>query len=161
MSVPKSRRNEARTEYVWQATLLASAVGAMCSRLPKRWAFTRTQFIISAANHCMEEAVRANAIYATNEREAAIRMGHLQEAMASAYVVEAYVNQIAEDNPKRPSDAGKEYADQRPCVTPGMLAEVCNHCTSVERLTKAVIKRDRAKWSRCKKPNKRPSRKSL
>ena len=160
MSVPKSRRTQARTEYVWQATLLASEAGAVCSRLPKRWAFTRTRYILDAANRVMEEAVRANAIYATDEREAAIRMGHLQEAMASCYVLEAYANQIAEDGPRRPCDAGKEYADQRPCVTPGQLAELCNRCASVERLVKAVIKADRARWRR-PRTMRRPSRKSL
>ncbi len=155
MSVPKSRRNQARTEYVWQASLLASKVGAMCSRLPKRWSFTRTQFIIGAANKCMEEAARANAIYATNEREAALRMEHLQEAMASAYVVEAYADQLALDRPTRPCDAGRE--NPRPCVTDGMLSEVGLQCASVERLIRAVIKHDRAKWSR-KRPNRKPSR---
>ena len=104
--------------------------------------------------------MRANAIYATDEREAAIRMGHLQEAMASCYVLEAYINQIAEDGPKRPCDAGKDYADQRPCVTPGQLAELCNRCASVERLVKAVIKSDRARWRR-PRTRRRPSRMSL
>lgn len=133
----------------------------MCSRLPKRWSFTRTQFVVDAANRCMEEAVRANAIYATNSKEADMRMSHLQEAMASAYVVEAYVDQLAQDCPRRACDSGKPYGEQRPCVTPGMFAEVGRQCESVERLMRAVIKKDRAKWSRKQPRDKRSSRRSL
>lgn len=75
MSVPKSRRTQARTEYVWQATLLASEAGAVCSRLPKRWAFTRTRYILDAANRVMEEAVRRRERLRRPEGRAALPEG--------------------------------------------------------------------------------------
>lgn len=150
MSVPKSRRSQARTEYVYQATVLASLIGAMCSRLPKRWTFTRTRYVLDSANKVMAEAARADAIYATNEREAAERMGHLLAALSEVSVLEKYVDQIALDNPARPCDAGKPKSEQRRCVTDGMLAEAGMQCESVSRLLRAVVKSDRRKWSRKK-----------
>ena len=113
MSVPKSRRNESRTEYVFQSSMLATKVGQMCSRLPKRWSFTRTQYVIAAANRVMEECVMANAIYATSKTEADKRMCHLQDALGSVYIVEQYVNQLALDQLRyRRSTAGssRRYA---------------------------------------------------
>ena len=156
MSVPKSRRNEARTEYVEQASTLASTAGKICSRLPKRWSFTRTQYIVGAANSVMENAVRANAIYATNRAEEDVRMGHLLEALSSVYVLEAYLNQIAEDQPMRPCDAKKPPEEQRPCVSDGLFIEAAMRCQSCINLLKAVIRSDRRRWSQ-KRPVKRTS----
>ena len=156
MTVPKSRRNEARTEYVEQATALASTVGQICSRLPKRWSFTRTQYILKAANSVMENAVRANAIYATNRAEEDVRMGHLLEALSSVYVLVAYLDQIAEDQPNKPCDAGKPQEEQRPCVSDGLFTEAAMRCQSCINLLKAVIRSDRRRWS-MKRPVRRTS----
>ena len=161
MSVPKSRRKQANTEYVRQASYLSSKVGAMCSRLPKRWAFTRTQYILEAANGCFSEAMKANAIYATNKTEADKRMEHLLEALGWVVCVEGYVDQLAEDNPRRPCDAGQDYDEQRPCITDGMFAEVGRTCESVEKLLKAVIKKDRAKWSTVRPKRRTSSRRGM
>ena len=154
MSVPKSKRNESRTEYVFQASQLATKVGQMCSRLPKRWSFTRTQFVIGAANRAMEECVMANAIYATNRAEEDVRMKHLQDALGAVFIVEQYINQLAEDQPKRPCDAGKE--NQRPCITDGLFVDAATQCDLCVKLIKGVINADRRRWSR-KRPFRRTS----
>ena len=158
MSVPKSRRNESRTEYVFQSSMLATKVGQMCSRLPKRWSFTRTQYVIAAANRVMEECVMANAIYATSKTEADKRMCHLQDVLGSVYVVEQYVNQLALDQPMRPCDAGKK--EQRPCITDGLFSEVAMQCELCIKLIKGVIKSDRRRWSRVRPIKRTSSRRS-
>lgn len=157
LAVPKSERNESRTEYVMQSVKLASMVGQACSKLPKRWSFTRSQYVLNAVNRAMEEACRADSIYATNRIEANIRMEHLLEACASVYVTQGYINQLSEDNPKKPCDAGLPKEQQRPCISANEFAELGKQCALCIKLIKGVIRSDRRKWKVKSKPYKRTS----
>lgn len=87
MSVPSLQRDHAAPEFILKAAELEATTGQRCSKLPKRWAYTRTRYITDVANEILEHACRANCLYVTNKETAHQRMCHLLEARAACYVL--------------------------------------------------------------------------
>lgn len=151
MSVPKYKRDTAPAEFVRTASRLEAFTGKMCTRLPKRWAFTRTRYITDCANDILDHVVRANAIWATTSEEVAQRMWHLTEAYAACYTLLRKIDMIEEEMPVRVMDCvnpdGTTYKTEQACLTPGLIKQWTELVTNEMKLIKGVIRSDRKRFT--------------
>lgn len=156
MSVPKHRRDTAPAEFVRTAAQLEAFTGKVCTRLPKRWAFTRTRYITDCANSILDHVVRANAIWATTSEEVAQRMEHLTEAYAACYTLLRKIDMIEEDMPVRVLDGvnpdGTVVKVEKPCLSAGLLREWTILATAEIKLIKGVINSDRKRYAQKRHP---------
>lgn len=153
MSVPKYRRNESKVEFVIQAAALEAAVGAMCTRLPKRWTETRTCYITGCANDVLRNAVRANAIWPRTVDDLAQREMHLQEAVGACQELQARLDELLAARPmKAMKDKNGEGQTLVPCVPDGLLFKIAEQAETEAKLLKGVMKSDRKRWGGRRRP---------
>lgn len=153
MSVPKYQRNESNVQFVTKAAALEAAVGAMCTRLPKRWTETRTRYITDCASDVLKNAVRANAIWPKTEADLAQRESHIQEAAGACQELQARLDALLIARPMK-AVKGKdgETARMVPCVPDGLLFQIAEKAEEEVRILKGVAKSDRRRWRGLKAP---------
>lgn len=147
LSVPKYQRNESNVQFVTKAAALEAAVGAMCTRLPKRWTETRTRYITDCASDVLKNAVRANAIWPKTEDDLVRREGHIQEAVGACQELQARLDALLVARPMK-AVKGKDGETTRmvPCVPDGLLFQIAEKAEEEIRLLKGVAKSDRRRW---------------
>lgn len=147
LSVPKYQRNESNVQFVTKAVALEAAVGAMCTRLPKRWMETRARYITDCASDVLKNAVRANAIWPKTEDDLARREGHIQEAVGACQELQARLDALLVARPmKVVKDKDSETTRMVPCVPDGLLFQIAEKAEEEVRLLKGVAKSDRRRW---------------
>lgn len=153
MSVPKYQRNESNVQFVTKAAALEAAVGAMCTRLPKRWTETRTRYITDCASDVLKNAVRANAIWPKTEDDLARREGHIQEAVGACQELQARLDALLVARPMK-AVKGKDGETTRmvPCVPDGLLFKIAEQAETEAKLLKGVMKSDRKRWGGRRRP---------
>lgn len=147
LSVPKYQRNESNVQFVTKAAALEAAVGAMCTRLPRRWMETRARYITDCASDVLKNAVRANAIWPKTEDDLARREGHIQEAVGACQELQARLDALLVARPTK-TVKGKDGETTRmvPCVPDGLLFQIAEKAEEEVRLLKGVAKSDRRRW---------------
>lgn len=147
LSVPKYQRNESNVQFVTKAAALEAAVGAMCTRLPKRWTEARTRYITDCASDVLKNAVRANAIWPKTQDDLARREGHIQEAVGACQELQARLDALLVARPmKAVKDKDGETTRMVPCVPDGLLFQIAEKAEEEIRLLKGVAKSDRRRW---------------
>lgn len=147
LSVPKYQRGESNVQFVTKAAALEAAVGAMCTRLPRRWTETRTRYITDCASDVLKNAVRANTIWPRTEDELAQREAHIQEAVGACQELQARLDALLVARPMK-AVKGKDGEATRmiPCVPDGLLFQIAEKAEEEIRLLKGVAKSDRRRW---------------
>ena len=80
MSVPVSRREESKAEFVNTAYDLHVLTIKLCLKMDKRMTFFLAQDLCKLAAKCHAHAKMANSIFPRNKQDAQLRRNHLTEA---------------------------------------------------------------------------------
>ena len=92
MSVPISKREESKAEFVNTAYDLHVLTIKLCTKMDKRLTFFLGQQICNLAAKCHEHAKSANSVFPRNKMDAQIRRDHLTEANCAVQALYSFLD---------------------------------------------------------------------
>lgn len=110
ISVLKTLRSEASTEYVKVARELSAYTLSKCVKIPKRYTYFVGIRLKELASNIYQNAASANVIYPQNKHEAQIRVDLLNAALGSCRALASQIEE-AKDPCQIPIDAVKRWAE--------------------------------------------------